>query len=64
MDANKKIRDSITRAGFHYWEVAAEIGIHRVTLCEWLRLPLTKERYQKIQAAIDRLTERGAMVDA
>lgn len=60
MDKNEKVRNAIAEAGLHYWKVAAEIGIHRVTLCEWLRLPLSEERYQKICKAIDRLVERGA----
>lgn len=64
MDANHQIRDAIEKSGFRYWQIAAEIGIHRVTFCEWLRLPLSDERFKKIQSAIDHLTERGAMVNA
>ena len=56
MDKNEKIRNAITEAGLKYWEVAAEVGIHRATLCEWLRLPLSEERFQRIQAAINQLS--------
>ena len=57
--ANTAIRAKIDDAGIRYWQVAAEVGVNRVTLCEWFRFPLTGERLERVEAAIERLTQKG-----
>lgn len=58
---NEKIRKQIADAGLRYWEVAAEIGIHRITLSNWLHFPLTGERLERVQAAIKKLSEKAGV---
>lgn len=59
--ANEAIRTTVEQAGLRYWQIAAAIGINRVTLCEWMRFPLTGERLERVQSAIQKLiNERDA----
>ena len=53
--ANKTIRKKIDDAGLAYWQVADEIGITAGTFTVWLRTPLTKERKERAEKAIDSL---------
>lgn len=57
--ANAEIRKTVENAGLRYWQVAAAVGVNRVTLCEWLRFPLTGERLARVEAAIEKLTKEG-----
>lgn len=52
---NQEIRETVRKAGLRYWQIAAVIGINRVTLCEWMRFPLTGERKKRVQGAIQKL---------
>ncbi len=52
---NKDIRQTIENAGLRYWEVAETIGVHPATLCAWLRRPLSGNRLERVQKAIDKL---------
>lgn len=54
---NKKIRQAIENQGLKYWEVAAEIGINRCTLTEWLRQELTGDRLARVENAINQLSK-------
>lgn len=60
---NAEIRSRIETSGLRYWQVAAAIGINRVTLCEWLRFPLAGKRLEAVQLAIQSLTEGGESND-
>lgn len=61
---NQKIRKAIENAGLRYWEVAEAVGVHPVTLSMWLRQPLTGNRLERVQAAIDKLSaEKKGGVD-
>lgn len=53
--ANREIRARIERNGLRHWQVADAIGISAASLVRWLRSPLTEERLQRVQAAIDKL---------
>jgi len=53
--ANKTIRKQIEQAGLAYWQVAEEIGVTAGTFTVWLRTPLTKERKERTEKAIDSL---------
>lgn len=57
--ANEEIRKTVARTGLRYWQVAAEVGVNRATLCEWLRFPLTGDRLARVEAAIEKLTKEG-----
>lgn len=60
--ANEKIRETVEQYGIRYWQIAATIGINRVTLCEWMRFPLTGEREEKVQSAIQKLIEERGCI--
>ena len=53
--ANKTIRKQIEQAGLAYWQVAEKIGVTAGTFTVWLRTPLTKERKERTEKAIDSL---------
>lgn len=55
MKENSAIRNKMMRNGIRQWQCAAEIGVSEQTLVRWLRFPLSREREEKILAAIDRL---------
>lgn len=61
---NDEIRKQIADAGLRYWEVVAEIGIHRVTFNDWLHFPLTGERLKRVQDAIKALTRKESTCNA
>ncbi len=58
--ANIEIRKQIADAGLKHWEVADAVGVNEATLCVWLRKPLTEERLERVNTAIEKLkAERG-----
>lgn len=57
--ANKEIRDKIKRAGLRQWEVAARAGIAESTFVKWIRFPLVGDKLERVERAIDELTERS-----
>lgn len=60
---NKNIRNAIEKAGLRYWQVAEAIGISPTTLCIWLRQELTGERLERVQAALEALSDGKAVVE-
>lgn len=56
--ANQELRERITKAGLHFWEVAEKAGITDCTFSKWLRVELNPERRERIENAILRLTGR------
>lgn len=52
---NKDVRRKARAAGIPLWKVAATIGVSEPTLTRWLRVPLTKEKENRILSAIDKL---------
>lgn len=57
--ANKEIRDKIKRAGLRQWEVAARAGIAESTFVKWIRFHLEGDKLERVERAIDELTERS-----
>lgn len=64
MKENIEIRASISNAGLKYWEVAYATGISEATLCVWLRKPLSTERRERINAAIEKLCSQRRQENA
>lgn len=56
--SNNDVRTRIAEAGLKHWEVAYAVGVSEATLCVWLRKPLTEDRRNQINAAINTLCER------
>ena len=56
---NEKIKSEIKRRHLYQYQVAAEVGVSEFTLLRWLRMPLTKEREDKLLSAINALSERA-----
>lgn len=53
--ANADIRNRIDDAGLTQWQVAQEVGVNHVTMSVWLRTPLTSERAERVNKAIENL---------
>lgn len=51
------VRNSVKQHRLFMWEVAKEVGVNDGTLSRWLRVPLTSERKQRIEIAIQRLSK-------
>lgn len=58
MSFNEDIKSEIKALGIKHYELAYAIGIYRGTLTEWLRVPLTDERRERICKAIQELKKR------
>jgi len=56
--ANKEIRRKIWESDLRHWQIAEQIGIAHTSLVNWLRVPLTEERKEKILKAIEELKEK------
>ena len=52
---NQDIRNMISKSGLYQWEAAGLVGISEVTMCVWLRKPLSEERKNRIIKAIDKI---------
>ena len=52
MKENARLREEMKRNGVYQWEVAAQLHISEITLIRWLRIPLGKEREEKVRQAI------------
>lgn len=55
MTFNEDIKQELRELGVKHYELAYAIGIHRRTLMEWLCVPLTDERRERIKNAISEL---------
>lgn len=55
--ANQALRTVLQDSGVHHWEVAAELGISRYTLINWLRTELPEEKKRKIISACRKIAE-------
>lgn len=55
ISANKKIREKIFINRLYHWQVANQLGISDATLSRWLRTPLSEDRKQRVEKAIDEL---------
>lgn len=53
--ANKEIRRKILLSELRHYQIAEHIGISHITIMNWLRVDLTKERKDKILKAIKEL---------
>ena len=53
--ANKEIRRKIWMSELRHYQVAEQIGVSHISLMNWLRVELTKERKEKILKAIEEL---------
>lgn len=53
--ANKVIRRKIWVSELRHYQIAEQIGISHITIMNWLRVELTKERKEKILKAIKEL---------
>ena len=59
------IRERIRAAGIYQYEVADHIGVSEMTFIRWMRKPLSKERVEKINNAVENLIkEREKAGDA
>ena len=58
MKANSEIRNKAKNSNIKHWQIAAKLGVSEQTVMRWLRVPLPKEREDKILAAIEAL-EKG-----
>ncbi len=57
MAFNKDILDRIDNLHIKRYELAYYAGVDRVTLWSWLKTPLTAEREQQINKAIQKVIE-------
>ena len=55
---NNDIRDSLTRAGFFQWELAAELGLSDGALSRRLRTELTASEKEACFKAVERMKEQ------
>lgn len=62
MTANNEIREKARSAGVKHWQIANAIGVSEQTLVRWLRTPLDECKRQRINAAIEHLTEGAGEV--
>lgn len=53
--SNEDIRLLISKNKLKYWEVAEAIGISSFTFTVWLRTPLTDERKERVEKAVNEL---------
>lgn len=53
---NQALRKRIRMSGFYYWQVAEKVGVSAQTLTNWLRYELSPERRERVEAALDALT--------
>lgn len=58
---NPEIRERMKKIGVSQVDVAIILGVHRVTIFDWMRVPLTAERRKKIEDALDVLEQEGAV---
>ncbi len=54
---NIDIRQKVLLNNIKYYELADAIGINQSTLSVWLRTELNKERRERVEKALDKLTE-------
>lgn len=54
--ANMDLRCAVWAAGVPLWAVAEELGVSVDTMYRWLRKPLSAERREQFEAAIQALT--------
>ena len=52
---NNELKQEIKENNLYQWQVAYEVGVTEMTLIRWLRTPITKERAERVNAAIERL---------
>jgi predicted XRE-type DNA-binding protein len=53
--ANIEVRRKIWEADLKHYQIAEKIGISHISIMNWLRVELTKERKDKILKAIEEL---------
>lgn len=60
---NAKIREAARAANIPLWKIAAAIGISEPTMTRWLRVPLSRERENRIAEAIAQLGKEAKYED-
>lgn len=55
--ANKEIRIKAQLEGVYLYQIAQKLGISYPTLINWLRVPLSEEKENKIMTAISELSK-------
>ncbi|MGM9936135.1 MAG: hypothetical protein ACI38A_02215 [Candidatus Ornithomonoglobus sp.] len=58
--SNKELKQKMKDSGLYQWQVAVEIGISEMTLIRWFRTPMSKERIERVNAAIETLKAGAA----
>lgn len=58
--ANTELRELIANSGLHYWQIAVAAGISAGTLTVWMRTPLTPERQERVNKALEALDQYAA----
>ncbi|MBQ8301420.1 MAG: hypothetical protein IJX57_05605 [Clostridia bacterium] len=59
---NEELKKKIKENNLYQWQVANAAGITEMTLIRWFRTPMTKERAERVNAAIGQL-KAGALND-
>jgi len=54
---NKDLRKQMSQLRLMHWEVAEKIGISDSRFSVWLRTPLTQERRERVEHAIEELKQ-------
>lgn len=53
--ANAELKQKIKDSGLFQWQVAAALGVTEMTLIRWFRTPMTEEKLERVNAAIEQL---------
>ena len=56
---NQSIRLLARISGVPLRKISDALGIHEKTLYRWLRVPLTKDKEERIMSAIEEITKEG-----
>ena len=62
---NEELRERLYRKNIKLWQIGAVVGVSEMTVIRWFQEPLTDERREKINQAIEQiLKERGQVYRA
>lgn len=54
---NEEIKRILKYHNIPYWKLGEKIGVSEITLCRWLRKPVTEDVAKRIEEAITELTK-------
>lgn len=57
---NSDIREILKRRGIRHYDLAVECGVNKYTMSNWLAMPLTEQRRERILDAIDRIIKANS----